>query len=217
MIRLIPGLPENKTHRVLCLGAHCDDIEIGCGGMLLQHTRCHPNCEVKWVVFSSNETREKEARISAELFLKDAKKSDVVIEKFKDGFFPSYSEQIKEYFEKIKENFSPDIILTHYREDLHQDHRKISELTWNTFRNHLILEYEIQKYDGDLGRPNVFIPLEVTVCKEKTRIIIDSFSSQHVRSWFDEETFYSLMRLRGLESNSPSRYAEAFYGRKVLL
>lgn len=216
MIRFLPDLPKHKPHRLLCLGAHCDDIEIGCGGMILQHTRRFPQCEVKWVVFSSNERREQEARVSAELFLKGTKKKDVVIKAFKDGFFPTYNEQIKEFFEKLKQEFSPDLILTHYREDLHQDHRKISELTWNTFRDQLILEYEIQKYDGDLGRPNIFVTLDKEVCEEKIKIIMDSFPSQHGKSWFEEEAFSALMRLRGLESNSPSRYAEAFYGRKVL-
>jgi LmbE family N-acetylglucosaminyl deacetylase len=215
MIQLAPVFEKGKPIRILCLGAHCDDIEIGCGGFVLQFIEANPSCEVLWIVFSSNEVRRNEAQLSADLFLKNAIKKEIVIKKYRDGFFPSHYEEIKEDFENIKGLFNPDLIFTHYNEDLHQDHRIISQLTWNTFRDHLILEYEIQKYDGDMGRPNIYAPLSLENMQQKLNIILDSFQSQHSRKWFEAETFSSLMRLRGMESNSPSRYAEAYYGRKI--
>lgn len=201
--------------RILCLGAHCDDIEIGCGGTILQLLRQMNNCEILWTIFSSNPQRAGEAKRSADRFLARAAKRQVVVQDFRDGFLQYAGAEVKACFEAIKKEFMPDIILTHHREDLHQDHRLISELTWNTFRDHLIFEYEIPKYDGDFGRPNVFVPLAEDACTEKIAIIMDAYESQKIRPWFEPETFRSLMRLRGLESNSPSRYAEAFFARKV--
>ena len=161
----------NKTneseYRVLCLGAHCDDIEIGCGGTVLKLIENYKNVTFYWVVFSSNQEREKEAIASANLFLKEAKAKTVIVKDFRDGFLPFSGIEVKEYFEQLKQQFSPDLILTHYRQDLHQDHRLISDLTWNTFRNHLILEYEIPKYDGDLGIPNFFVQLDESICRRK--------------------------------------------------
>lgn len=216
MLRLRMAKEEGGL-RILCLGAHCDDIEIGCGGTLLQLTRDNPNCEVVWVVFSSTEERAQEGRASAEKFLHRAAQRQIFIKAFRDGFFPYVGDQIKECFEQLKRDFSPDLILTHCRCDLHQDHRIIAELTWNTFRDHLVLEYEVAKYDADLGAPNVFIPLDEMICREKVDLLMASFPSQRGRTWFDEETFRALLRLRGLESNAPSRYAEGFYGRKMIL
>jgi LmbE family N-acetylglucosaminyl deacetylase len=208
---------KNKQEilNVLCLGSHCDDIEIGCGGTILKLITEYPNIHFYWVIFSSNEQRKQEAQKSSSLFLENVKTKKVIIHNFRDGFLPFFSMEIKDRFEEIKKEFDPDLIFTHYRDDRHQDHRLISELTWNTFRNHLILEYEIPKYDGDLGIPNFFVNLDKSICQRKLCYIIENFESQKNKQWFDEETFTSLLRLRGIESNSSTRYAEAFYCRKI--
>jgi len=214
------NLPQNGTSRfkVLCLGCHSDDIEIGCGGTILQWLSSHKNLEIVWVIFSSGgREREKEARASAELFLGQAKQKEVMIKDFRDGFFPFDGTNIKTVFEDELKKTSPDVILTHNRQDAHQDHRQIGELTWNTFRDHLILEYEIPKYDGDMGQPNVFVHLNAEASKKKVSYLMDAFQSQRGKRWFQEDTFFSLMRLRGMECNAPSGHAEAFYCRKVLL
>jgi len=202
--------------KILCLGSHSDDIEIGCGGTILRLLSSNQNVEVVWVVFSSSKEREREARNSAGLFLGQAKQKEIIVNDCRDGFFPFDGAKIKDLFEGLKSVF-PHMILTHNRKDAHQDHRLIAELTWNTFRDHLILEYEIPKYDGDLGQPNVFVTLESDVCQRKVGYIIDAFPSQHAKRWFQKDTFLSLMRLRGMECNAPSGYAEAFYGRKLVL
>ena len=217
MLDLGLGRPAGSAYRVFCLGAHSDDIEIGCGGTLLALLERYNNVVVRWIVFSSNEERAGEARASANAFLDRALEKEVVVKEFRDGFFPFLGGQIKDEFEALKRVFDPDLVFTHYRDDRHQDHRLISDLTWNTFRNHLILEYEIPKYDGDLGAPNFFVPLEKSACSRKIQIIIDSFKSQSQKQWFDEETFLAILRLRGMEANSPTRYAEAFYCRKAVL
>ncbi len=203
--------------RVLCLGAHSDDIEIGCGGTLIQLLKKQPNCEVIWVVLAANEEREREARKSAELYLANVYQKKIAIEHFRDSFFPSQSEALKEFFETLKPLINPDIIFTHYGKDLHQDHRKICDLTWNTFRNHMIVEYEILKYDGDIGTPNLFVAIEKKTCREKLHRLNECFHSQKENSWFDDESFMALMRIRGVECNSTTRYAEAFYCRKTVL
>lgn len=200
---------------VLCLGAHSDDIEIGCGGTILQLIRNHPKLSISWVVFSSDPDREREARKSAELFLKGAKRPTVLVKHFRESFFPYVGLEIKEFFEQLK-RFSPDLIFTHYRSDLHQDHRTISELTWNTFRNHLIWEFEVPKYDGDFGAPNCFVPLDLDISKAKTRNILNVFKTQTGKAWFTAETFLGLMRLRGVECQAPHKYAEAFHCRKMV-
>jgi LmbE family N-acetylglucosaminyl deacetylase len=202
---------------VLCLGAHCDDLEIGCGGTVMKLAEADPSLQVTWVVFSSNDAREAEARVAADEMLRDVKRREVIIKRFRDGFFPSLIGEIKEQFEAIKRTVSPDLVLTHWRGDLHQDHRTIGELTWNTFRDHLILEYEIPKYDGDLGAPNFFVCLDEPLARRKVDTITQSFPSQKGRTWFSDDLFWALMRLRGMEANAPSRYAEAFYCRKVTL
>jgi LmbE family N-acetylglucosaminyl deacetylase len=202
--------------KILCLGSHSDDIEIGCGGTILRLLSCNRNLEVVWIVFSSSKEREREARNSAELFLNEAAQKEIIVNNFRDGFFPFEGEQIKNFFEGLK-RVSPDLILTHNRKDAHQDHRLIAELTWNTFRNHLILEYEIPKYDGDMGQPSVFVPIEAEIYQKKVRYLMDAFESQRQKRWFQQETFLSLMRLRGMECNAPSGYAEAFYCRKLIL
>jgi LmbE family N-acetylglucosaminyl deacetylase len=202
--------------KVLCLGSHSDDIEIGCGGTILRLLSSNQNLEVVWVVFSSSKEREREARNSAGLFLQQAKQKEIIVNNFRDGFFPFDGAKIKDLFEGLK-RVAPDLILTHSRKDAHQDHRLIAELTWNTFRDHLILEYEIPKYDGDMGQPSVFVTLEPEVCQRKVGYIMDAFQSQHAKPWFQPDTFLSLMRLRGMECNAPSGYAEAFYCRKLAL
>lgn len=214
-LRLDPSL--RRPPRILCLGSHSDDIEIGCGGTLLKLLAVRPAPEVHWIVFSADGERVREAQRSAALFLRGVKKSEVVVQDFRNGFFPYQGTQIKEYFEALKLEFSPDVIFTHYRHDLHQDHRTICDLTWNTFRNHFILEYEIPKYDGDLGVPNCFVPLSEGQCRKKIAYILRSFCSQAGKHWFTEDVFRALLRLRGLESASPTRFAEAFYCRKMVL
>jgi LmbE family N-acetylglucosaminyl deacetylase len=201
---------------ILCLGAHSDDIEIGCGGSILKLLEEEQNIDIHWIVFSSNEERANEARTSAELFLSNAKHKHIVIKNYRDAFFPYIGGEIKSYFEGLKQSVNPDLIFTHFRMDLHQDHRIISELTWNTYRNHLILEYEIIKYDGDFGNPNFFIQLNKKICQTKIDYIFQCFETQGKRSWFTEDAFHSIMRIRGVESNAPDKYAEAFYCRKMV-
>jgi LmbE family N-acetylglucosaminyl deacetylase len=202
--------------KILCLGSHSDDIEIGCGGSVLRLLSSYANLEFVWAVFSSSKERKREARISAELFLKGAKQKEIIVKDFRDGFFPFHGSEIKNFFEGLK-RVCPDVIFTHNRKDAHQDHRLISELTCNTFRNHLILEYEVPKYDGDLGRPNFFVPLNREIYEMKIRFIMDTFETQRAKPWFEKETFLALMRLRGMECVAPSGYAEAFYCRKFVL
>jgi LmbE family N-acetylglucosaminyl deacetylase len=203
--------------KILCLGSHSDDIEIGCGGTVLRLIERHRNLEFYWVVFSSNEERKREALRSACLFLKQAKRKTVEVRNFRNSFFPYEGAPIKEYFEQLKGKLSPDLIFTHYRNDLHQDHRLISELTWNTYRNHLILEYEIPKYDGDLGSPNLFVHLDDGVCRKKIEILLKVFRTQKDKQWFTRDSFLAMLRLRGIESNAPSKCAEAFYCRKLVI
>ena len=201
--------------RILCLGAHCDDIEIGCGGTLLQLLAAHPGSEVLWVVFCSNPVRAREADECAREFLSNAGSSRIVIHSFRDGFLPYDGGRVKDTFESIKSEFNPDIIFTHYLDDRHQDHRLVSDLTWNTWRNHLILEYEIVKYDGDLGSPNVFVSLGEDICAAKIDAVMRCYRSQLGKHWFQPDVFRSIMRIRGVES--ASKYAESFYSRKLIL
>lgn len=210
------GLPSNERLRVLCLGAHSDDIEIGCGGTILRLTQQYPQLVCDWIVFSAHGQRAHEAQTSAERFLQHTHERRIRRLQFRDGFFPYQGAEIKDVFESLKAT-DPHLIFSHHRADLHQDHRVIAELTWNTFRNHLILEYEIPKYDGDLGAPNCFVHLDEHICHAKVSTLLDCFSTQRAKHWFTADTFYALMRLRGLESASPTGYAEAFHGRKLVL
>ena len=203
--------------KVLCLGAHSDDIEIGCGGTILRMLLEYPKMDFFWVVFSANSQRAEEARRSAARFLKRSERQRIVTKNFRDGFFPYIGGEIKDCFEEIKGMFVPDLVFTHHFMDRHQDHRLICDLTWNTFRNHLILEYEIPKYEGDLGHPNFFVPLSESLCRRKLKLLQDSFPSQHDNHWFTEETFLSILRVRGIESNAPGKYAEAFHCRKMVI
>lgn len=200
--------------RLLVLGAHSDDIEIGCGGTLFRLLN-RGDCTVRWVVFGCHGARLDEARESAEEFLSSVEASEIELLQFRDGFFPYQGAEIKEHFEELKRRVSPDVILTHTRSDLHQDHRLLCELTWNTFRDHLILEYEVPKFDGDLGRPNVFVELDESISEKKVHHLMAHFESQQQKHWYDEQTFYSLLRLRGVECGA--QFAEAFTCRKVVL
>ncbi|MEO8657500.1 MAG: PIG-L deacetylase family protein [Bryobacteraceae bacterium] len=211
-LRRTPGEP----FRILCLGCHSDDIEIGCGGTILRLLEEIPECVVQWVVFSAKGDREGEARRAANLFAAGRHLGEPILKAFPDGFMPFVGAEVKAVFEELKP-VQPNLIFTHNRRDAHQDHRLIAELTWNTFRNHLILEYEIPKYDGDLGQPSVFVPLPAEVYQRKVRQLMEAFQSQRSKSWFTEDTFLALMRLRGMECNSPSGHAEAFYSRKLVL
>lgn len=206
---------NNEPQILLCLGAHSDDIEIGCGGSLLRILAQYPHIEVYWVVLAAKGVRHTEAFDSANKFLAKVAKKNIIVKDFKDGFFPYIGQDIKTFFEQLKHEISPDIIFTHYRHDLHQDHRLVSELTWNTFRNHLIFEYEIMKYDGDLGQPNCFVQLDQEICQKKVTYIIESFKSQANHHWFNKEAFFALLKLRGIECNAP--YAEGFYCRKITI
>ena len=201
---------------LLCLGAHSDDIEIGCGGTILRLLGENPDCSVTWIVFSASGERRQEAEVSGKRFLESAREKEIIVREYRDGFFPYTGVEIKSYFEELKGRISPDVILTHAGGDYHQDHRLINELTWNTFRDHLILEYEIPKYDGDLGSPNFFVPLPSELVEKKVNLIIESFLSQEGKRWFSKDTFLSLMRIRGVESNSPFQFAEGFYARKLI-
>jgi LmbE family N-acetylglucosaminyl deacetylase len=202
---------------VLCLGAHCDDIEIGAGATLLRMVAEQPGLTIHWVVFSATALRAAEARASAADFLAGAGTVDLHIKTFTDGFFPSEWPAIKRYFEELKSRATPDLVLTHCLDDRHQDHRTVSELTFNTFRDHLVLEYEIPKYDGDLGHPNCFVPVNDEHRTFKVETILRRYASQRAKDWFTAETFNALMRLRGVECRSRTGYAEAFHARKIVV
>lgn len=217
MLSVAPGRSRGERLRVLCLGAHPDDIEIGCGGTLLQMASGPEGLEVGWFVFSATGDRRREAEASARRLLDRTAELEIEVLGFRDGFFPDSWGEIKEVFETLKERAAPDLVFTHYRHDRHQDHRIVSDLTWNTFRDHLILEYEVPKWDGDLGSPNVFSPLGADDARLKARHLLESFPSQREKPWFSEETFLGLSRLRGIECRAPEGHAEAFYGRKIVI
>lgn len=210
-------LPLGSVRRILCLGAHSDDIEIGVGGTLLELAKKITDLEICWVVFSAPGARAEEARQSADDFLAGVARKKVKIGSFRESYFPSEWPSIKDWFEKIKAEIEPDIVFTHYRDDRHQDHRVLSDLAWNTFRNHLIFEYEILKYDGDLGRPNVFMPLSEKLCTRKIELLLKHFKTQATKHWFTSDTFEAMHRIRGVESASSTGRAEAFYCRKLVL
>jgi LmbE family N-acetylglucosaminyl deacetylase len=205
-----------SARRVLCLGAHSDDIEIGVGGTLLKLAEERPDLEIWWIVFSAPGYREVEARQSANDFLSGVRNREIRVGAFRESYFPSEWSAIKDWFEEIKAKFSPDIVFTHYRDDRHQDHRVLSDLAWNTFRNHLILEYEILKYDGDLGNPNVFVPISEQLCSRKIELLLKHFKTQATKHWFTSDTFEAVHRIRGVECASTTGRAEAFYSRKLV-
>ena len=216
MLQLLPKVPRGRALRLLLIGAHCDDIEIGCGGTVCELLERYPDAQVDWVVLSSDRERAAEARAAARLLMGAGRNRRVSLQRFRNSFFPSQSAKIKKWFEGLKK-IEPDIVFAHHREDLHQDHRVIGELVWNTFRDHLVLEYEIPKYDGGLGSPNVFVPLRRATVERKIGTLMKVFGSQRSKRWFTEDTFSGLMRLRGVECNAEEGFAEAFYGRKLFL
>lgn len=216
MIQLGLAKKDTDALHILCLGAHSDDIEIGCGATVLQLKKKFEKVKFTWVVFSAVGTRGLEAQKGAELFTAGCE-AEVTLKTFRDGFLPYSGSAVKDFFEELKGGVSPDLIFTHWQGDAHQDHGLISELTWNTFRDHLILEYEIPKYDGDIGRPNLFLPLDAPSYQQKVEYLFMAFKSQARKAWFDRETFLGLMRIRGMESNSPTGYAEAFHARKLVM
>jgi LmbE family N-acetylglucosaminyl deacetylase len=217
MLPLAPLLTSARGLEVLCLGAHSDDLEIGCGGTMLRLLRELPIDRVTWVVLSGNPDRALEARRGARRVLGRHRGARVLQQTFRDGFFPYTAVAIKEYFEHLKRDSAPDLIFTHYREDRHQDHRLVSELTYNTWRDHLVLEYEIMKIDGDLGNPNVYVGLDGRTVDRKVQLLEECYGTQRDRRWFSEDAFRGLMRLRGIEAGSTTGYAEAFHGRKIVL
>lgn len=213
----ITSLLASRPLRLLCIGAHSDDLEIGCAGTLLSWLQQGREIHVCWVVLAADGQRAREARRSANALLRRAAAADIVLGTFRDGFFPQQYGQVKEFFEACKTRIAPDVILTHRLEDRHQDHRLAGELTWNTWRDHLVLEYEILKYEGDLGQPNVFVPFEEPMARRKAAHLEKYFGSQRSKSWFNTDNFLSLARIRGLECRATTGYAEAFYGRKIML
>jgi LmbE family N-acetylglucosaminyl deacetylase len=217
MLGLAFTAAKNRPLRILCLGAHADDIEIGCGGTMLRLMAEHPHASVRWIVFSGDDGRKEEAKAAAARFLSDCSNAAVEVLGFRDSYFPDERGAIKDVFERLKLQQDPSLILTHFRDDSHQDHRIVSELTWNTFRDHLIWEYEIPKYEGDQGNPNIFVPLSKELACRKTTAIVEGFPSQLARPWFSAETFLSLMRLRAIGCHAPEGFAEAFYCRKAVV
>ena len=217
MLQLLLPLESERPLKLLCLGAHADDIEIGCGGTILRLAAEVPELAVRWVVFSGDDVRAGEARKSAASFLQDVKDNRIDILKFRDGYFPFDGATIKDAFEALKRDFEPSLILTHWQGDAHQDHRLVAELTHNTFRNHLVLEYEIPKYDADLGNPNFFVPLTRDEAQRKIEKIRANFPSQHGRGWFTDETFLAMARIRGIGCKAAEGVAEAFYARKIVI
>ena len=209
------GLENART--VLCLGAHADDVEIGCGGTILKLLAENRLLRVHWVVLGADGQRAQEAAASARRFLGNSGKENLTVKGFRDSYFPYIGVQVKEYFEDLRGEISPDLIFTHRRDDLHQDHRLVSELTWCAFRDHLILEYEIPKYDGDLGRPNLYVPLDESICREKIETIVECFPTQSGKGWFSADTYWAVLRLRGVECRSPSKYAEGFHAPKLVV
>ncbi len=216
-MKLLDLAGSGERLSVLCLGAHADDIEIGAGATILGWIERGVHLDVHWAVLSATGQRADEAHASATEFLAKAAGATIDLAEFKDGFFPYQGAEIKAWFEALKMRAAPDVILSHSRNDAHQDHREVSQLTWNTFRDHLILEYEIPKWDGDLGRPNVYIPATTTAMARKVELLLERFGSQRSKNWFDAQTFTGLARLRGNECRAPDGLAEAFHVRKLVL
>jgi len=216
-MRALPlGRPGERLS-ILCLGAHSDDIEIGAGGTILSLAAAGMKLHVHWCVLSGRGQRSDEAQASARDFLRDAASRSIEIDDFEDSYFPSRSREIKERLIGLRERTSPDLVFTHRSDDAHQDHREVCSLTWNVFRDHLILEYEIPKWDGDLGRPNFYVPLPAPIMDRKAELLLGHFGTQRSKDWFDAETFRGLARLRGVECRSASGFAEAFVVRKGII
>lgn len=205
----------SNIRRVLCIGAHCDDIEIGCGGALMELARRRPDIEFEWLVLSGDDVRERETRLAAKHLLGPDAAVNVEVARFRISHFPWQGSQIKDYLDQQKSRLEPDLVFTHYLHDRHQDHRTLAELTWNAFRSHLVLEYEIPKFEGDLAQPNFYFALPTELVDRKVDCLMECFRSQHSHPWFRPEVFRGLMAVRGVEINSESGYAEAFHARKM--
>jgi LmbE family N-acetylglucosaminyl deacetylase len=217
MLRLIPEVRAGRPLRLLCIGAHSDDLEIGCGGTVMTWLASMRTIDVTWIVLSAKGARAAEARRSARALLARAVAPKVVVAAFRDGYLPGQYVEVKEFFEDLKKEVHPDVVLTHWLQDRHQDHRLAAELTWNTWRNHLVFEYEIPKYEADLAPPNAYVPVPASIARRKVAHLRRYFSSQQRKDWFVTDNFLGLMRLRGMESRSPSGFAEAFHARKLVL
>jgi len=215
MLDLIPGLQARGTLRVLCVGAHCDDIEIGCGATLLALQERTGRVQVDWAILSGNTQRQRESRNAMTSLIGTKVRGNLRFGDFQDGRLPAQYLEVKEFFESLKTLPRPDLILCHEREDRHQDHRIVNEMVWNSFRDHLVLEYEIPKWDGGLGQPNVYVPVTTAQAQKKVRALLRAYRTQSNRDWFTAETFMAMLRLRGIECRAPSGLAEAFYGRKL--
>jgi len=215
-MRKLSILGGQEARRILFLGAHADDIEIGCGGTVLRLAAERRDLEILWVVFSATPERSVEARASAAAFLGGVAQATVVVRDYRDGYLPWSGASIKEEFEALKRQFVPDLVFTHYREDRHQDHRLVSDLTWNTWRNHLILEYEVPKFDGDFGSPNLFSALSSATLERKIALLLRHFGTQAGRQWFSADLFQAVARIRGMECVAEDALAEAFYCRKAV-
>lgn len=217
MLDLIPALSGREALRVLCIGAHCDDIEIGCGGTLLTLQEAGIVDRIAWVVLSGAEARRRETEHALNLLTGDETRDQIIFGEFTDGSMPAEYKAIKAFFESLKELPAPDLIFTHHRDDRHQDHRVVNEMTWNTFRDHLILEYEVPKWDGELGQPNLYVPISRELGERKISALLQAFVSQAGRDWFTRDTFEAIFRLRGIECRAESGWAEAFHARKLRL
>ena len=217
MLPVALGLPADRPLSLLCIGAHSDDIEIGCGGTVLRLLADYPGTQVHWVVLSADDEREAEARASAADFLADAKSADVTVCRFRESYFPYIATEVKDFFNALRRDVNPDVVLSHHRHDEHQDHRTVAQLTWNTFRDHVIAEYEIPKFEGDLGHPNLYVPLTDAQVERKVELLLRHFATQKGRTWFRPQTFRGLAAVRGVECNAPDGYAEAFHARKLVL
>ena len=217
MLPLTLPPPRGAGYELLCLGAHSDDLEIGCGGTLLRLLREVPIERVTWVVLSGDASRASETRRAARRILGNRAETKIVLREFRESYFPYTAVPIKEFFDELRRDVDPDLVFTHYRHDRHQDHRLVSELTYNTFRDHFVLEYEIIKLDGDIGNPNFYVGIDTATVRRKMRVLTECFSSQRDKRWFSEDVFRGLLRLRGVEAGAASGYAEAFYARKVVM
>lgn len=206
----------DRALQIVCIGAHCDDIEIGCGGSLVALSQAYPLSHFHCWVFSGNAARAAESRACLTQLL-DAERFTLQVFDHRDGYFPAQWAQVKERLATLSQTINADLVFTHTARESHQDHRVLAELTWNHFRRHTVLEYEIAKYEGDLGRANFYIPLSTEQFEAKLSALLSAFPSQASKGWFTRNTFEAIARLRGVESHATSGYAEAFRARKSVL
>ena len=216
MLGLTLATSSNSALEILCIGAHCDDIEIGCGGTVIVLQQRYPRCKLHLLVLTSTASRRQEAEAAAKALIKVSARGEMRICEFQDGLLPAHLSEVKAEFERMKKAIAPGLVLTHHGLDRHQDHRLVSDITWQTFRDHMIWEYEIPKFDGDLVTPNMYVPLSSALAQRKINLIMRAFSSQHAKPWFKAENLEAMMRLRGLESRAASGYAEGFHCRKLV-